>query len=263
MPLALGAALIAILAAAAYALGIIALSGAVAGASVAFTILACAGLPGFIVLLAFFPILTYAEHATAALICATREGRWPLQALHPRSFEGIRRDGWQVLANGGVPALLAIAHSISIGALPLQANGWSLAVTPSPYLTAMTAALAFAASDTASHEIGEAISGRTFSPLTRKLVPPGTTGAVSLDGSFAALMDIVIIVGVAGVIGVLPPDLLHVAVAIIGAIAGNIADTLIGACVETRSHKWGNNGTNFAASIIAAATAVLLASLLS
>jgi uncharacterized protein (TIGR00297 family) len=262
MPLALGAALIAILAAAAYALGIIALSGAVAGAVVTFTILACAGLPGFIVLLLFYPAATYAEHATAALIRASREGRWPLQALHPRAFAGIRRDGWQVLANGGVPALLAIAHSISIGALPLQANGWSLAVTPSLYLTAMTAALAFAASDTASHEIGEAIGGRTFSPLTRKLVPPGTTGAVSLDGSFAALMDIVIIVGVAGIIGVLP-DLLQVGAALSGAVAGNIADTLIGACVETRSLKWGNNATNFAASIIAAATAVLLASLLS
>lgn len=262
MPLALGAALIAILAAAAYALGIIALSGAVAGAAVSFTILACAGLPGFIVLLLFFPLLTYASHATAALICATREGICPLQALHPRSFPGMRRDGWQVLANAGFPTLLAVAHSLSIGALPLQVNGWSLAVTPSPYLTAMTAALAFAASDTASHEIGQAMAGRTIHPLTRKLVPPGTTGAVSLGGSFAALIDIVIIVGMATAIGVLA-DPLQVAAALIGVVAGNIADTLIGACVEMRSHKWGNNATNFAASIIAAATALLLASLLS
>ncbi len=262
MPLALGAALIAILAAAAYALGIIALSGAVAGAAVTFTILACAGLPGFIVLLAFYPVSTYASHAAAALICATREGKRPLQALHPRSFEGIRRDGSQVLANAGIPALLAVAHSLSIGALPLQVNGWSLAVTSSPYLTAMTAALAFAASDTASHEIGQALAGRTIHPLTRKLVPPGTTGAISLGGSTAALAVIVIIVGVAGIIGVLA-DPLQVVAALIGAVAGNIADTLIGACVETRSLKWGNNATNFAASIIAAATALLLASLLS
>lgn len=262
MPLALGAALIAILAAAAYALGFIALSGAVAGAAVAFTILACAGLPGFIVLLLFFPLLTYAAHATAALICATREGRCPLQALHPRSFAGIRRDGWQVLANAGIPALLAMAHSLFIGALPLQANGWSLAVTPSLYLTAMTAALAFAASDTASNEIGQAMAGRTIHPLTRKAVPPGTTGAVSLGGSFAALAVIIGFAAVAMLLGITLNALQAFAV-IIGAVAGNIADTLIGACVETRSHKWGNNATNFAASVIAALTAVLLAALLS
>ena len=262
MPLALGAALIAILAAAAYALGIIALSGAIAGAAVSFTILACSGLPGFIVLLFFYPASTYASHATAALICDNRKGKYTLHALHPSAFAGIRRDGWQVLANAGVPALLAVAHSLSIGALPLQVNGWSLAVTPSPYLTALTAALAFAASDTASHEIGQAMAGRTIHPLTRRLVPPGTTGAVSLGGSFAALIDIGIIVGMATAFGVLA-DPSQVGAALSGAVAGNIADTLIGASVESRSLKWGNNATNFAASVIAAATAVVLAALLS
>ncbi len=262
MPLAVGAALIAVLAVAAYALGIIGASGAIAGAAVSFAILACAGLSGFIVLLAFFPAATYIAHASSALIRASRSGKPLLPALHPRSSAGIRRDGWQVLANGGVPALLAIAHSISIGTLPLQANGWSLAVTPSPFLTAMTAVLAFAASDTASHEIGEAIGGRTFSPLKRKLVPPGTTGAVSWAGSVAALVVITFFAAVAVVVGA-TPDALQVTAVIIGAAVGNIADTLIGACVETRSHKWGNNATNFAAGIIAAVTAVLLNSLLS
>lgn len=262
MPLATGAALIATLAAAAYALGLIALSGAIAGVAVAFTILACTGLPGFTVLLAFYPAATYIAHASSALIRASHSTQRLLTALHPRTHVGIRRDGWQVLANAGVPALLAIAHSLSVGALPLQANGLSLTVTPSPYLTAMTAALAFAASDTASHEIGEAIGGRTFSPLKRKLVPPGTTGAVSWAGCVAALVVIAVFAAVAVAVDV-TPGLRQVSTVITCAVAGNIADTLIGTCVETRLLKWGNNATNFSASIFTAATAVLLASLLS
>jgi uncharacterized protein (TIGR00297 family) len=256
--LATAAALVAALAATAYALGIIAASGALAGASVSFAILLGAGLPGFIILLAFYPAATYAAHAISSLIHAKRKGQNLLSALSPRKLHGIRRDGRQVLANGGVPAMLALLHLLSAGTPPILSGGWTFVTAPSIWLTAMTAALTSAAADTASHEIGEAVGGKTYSPFSRRVVPPGTTGAISFDGSAAALCVIFAFTALAYILHVTPTVLSTLPV-VIGAVAGNLADTFIGAGIEARSKLWGNNATNLAASIVAAGVAVLCA----
>ncbi len=252
MALATAAALIAALALAAYAMGIIAASGALAGAAVSFAILAGAGLPGFIVLLAFYPAATYLAHAASSLIHAARKGGNLFSALSPRKLHGIRRDAWQVLANGGVPAALALLHLLAVRTPPLFSAGWTFAASPSIWLTAICAALASAAADTASHEVGEALGGATYSPLAWKRVPPGTTGAVSLGGSITALAVICAFAALAHFLHI-ADTLWGIAAVVLGGVAGNLADTLTGACVEARVKGWGNNATNWTASIIAAA----------
>jgi uncharacterized protein (TIGR00297 family) len=50
------------------------------------------------------------------------------------------------------------------------------------------ASLATAAADTAASEIGPLIGRRPFLPLSLKPVPPGTEGAISIEGTFAGVI---------------------------------------------------------------------------
>jgi len=108
-------------------------SGAIAGAAVCLAILWGAGLGGFAALLAVF-LLTWA---------ATRIGYASKQRLGTAEAD-LGRDERQVLANLGVAALCSLLHAP--GGRP-----W--------LVIAMTAALAEAAADTVSSEIGQAVGG--------------------------------------------------------------------------------------------------------
>src|SRR6185295_10310901 len=99
--------------------------------------------------------------------------------------------GWRhALANGGVPALLA-----------------SLAgVTPSPLrdllVVAYAGAVATAAADTCSSEIGKAYGRSTFLITSFRPVPPGTEGAISLEGTLGGLAGAAVVAAVGASFGV-------------------------------------------------------------
>ncbi|WP_017728325.1 DUF92 domain-containing protein [Halalkalibacterium ligniniphilum] len=86
--------------------------------------------------------------------------------------KGERRDGWQVVANGGAAGIMALLYSIF----------------PSPiWLSAFIASLAAANADTWASEIGS-LSRRKPVHITKwKAVEPGTSGAVSPLGLASAL----------------------------------------------------------------------------
>jgi uncharacterized protein (TIGR00297 family) len=179
------------------------LSGALAGAAMAF-VMAARDLRMFWVLLAVFAV-TYA--ATLMGISRKRTLRTS------ESAEG--RSSSQVMANLGVAALLTA----------IAPTGWELMGL---------AALAEAAADTASSEIGMAFPGKTLLLTTWKPVPPGMDGGVSLSGTTAAL--------VAAAAVAITARLLHLAaghqvwVIVYSGVLGMLVDSLLGALLEARGY---------------------------
>ena len=132
-------------------------SGALAGSAVAF-IMAVRDLRMFLALLIVF----------AVTLIATRIGYERKQQLRTAEPAGGRTAA-QAMANLGIAALV----------VAIAATGW-------PVLA--LAALAEAAGDTSSSEIGMAFPGKTLLVTNFKSVPPGTDGGISLFGTIAALL---------------------------------------------------------------------------
>jgi len=128
------------------------------------------------------------------------------------------RDIWQVAANGGVFAALALVS----------------AVHPSPVLYAAAAgAIAASTADTWATEIGTLARQLPRSIVSFQRVPTGTSGAVSLPGLAAAGAGAVFIAIVA--IGIGWPGNVATAAAA-GGIGGSLIDSVLGATLQRR--RW-------------------------
>lgn len=141
---------------------------------------------------------------------------------------GKQRDAWQVLANGGVPALLALSA-------PFASN-------PVIMVLGCLGAIAAATADTWATEIGKLNPGPPRLITTGRTVPPGTSGAISLLGTLGAIAGAALIAAVA-IIGWLldtPTDSLSwvtgFSIIVISGVCGALADSLIGATVQER--RW-------------------------
>ncbi|MBS1799224.1 MAG: DUF92 domain-containing protein [Acidobacteria bacterium] len=116
------------------------------------------------------------------------------------------------------------------------------------------AALAEAAGDTASSEIGQAVGGPVRLLTTGKPAPAGTNGGITLAGTMAALFGAAITVSVGALNHALWP---HALVIFLAACAGVIFDSLLGATAENKG--WiGNDLVNFASTLFAALLATFL-----
>jgi uncharacterized protein (TIGR00297 family) len=201
-------------------------SGAVAGTAVAFLIYIGLGLGGFVTLFAVFAITWL----------TTRIGYSRKRQLGLAENRGGRNAG-QVLANVAAAAVFA-----------------AIAVFYRGFEFAAVAALAEAAADTASSEMGEALSGHAWLVTTLRKVEPGTDGAVSLPGTIAGMTAAIVVayIGV-GSHAIAPGALWLVAAA---GYLGTIVDSLLGATFE-RAHRLNNNAVNllstFSAGLIALA----------
>lgn len=129
-------------------------SGAVAAAALGTTTLAAGGWPAGVVLMAFF------------LPSSAISRLWP-GPTSPLDTKGDRRDAWQVLANGGAPAL----------ALTIGGPGAALA---------FAAGLSAAAADTWGTAVGAHSPVPPRHILTGRVVPPGTSGGVTALGTAGA-----------------------------------------------------------------------------
>jgi uncharacterized protein (TIGR00297 family) len=94
------------------------------------------------------------------------------------------------------------------------------------------AALAEAAGDTSSSEIGMAFAGRTWMITTFKPVPAGTDGGISLFGTIAALLGAASVAVAAVTTGLVPFD--QIAIIILAGFSGTLVDSLLGALLERR-----------------------------
>jgi uncharacterized protein (TIGR00297 family) len=131
--------------------------------------------------------------------------------------KGGRRDAVQVLANGGVFAVLACLSPHA----PLAR-------------TAALGALAAAMADTWATEAGTLLGGTPRSLRTMRVVPPGTSGGVSLPGTLALVAGAVVL-AIAG----LALGLVHgteVLAVTTGGVAGAMTDSLLGATLQER--RW-------------------------
>ena len=196
------------IAALAFAVGALTLSGAAAATIVgALSILAGWGWAGLLIL--YFVVAVFFSKFGADAK-ARRTGGVVAKAGG--------RDAVQVLANGGVFALAAFA--------------FSRASEPAATLLAAAAAGALAASaaDTLATEVGTFIGGEPRSVIGWHAVPAGTSGGVTIAGSFAMIGGAILIAIAALGLGLTS----HAAAAALGGIGGAIADSLLGALVQER-----------------------------
>jgi uncharacterized protein (TIGR00297 family) len=205
-------------------------AGAVAGASVCFALLWVANLAGFAGLLTVF-VLTW---------IATRFGYKRKQRLGTAEAR-TGRNALQVLANLGTSGICALFYA---------------ALWPDRrFLVAMVAALAEAAADTVSSEMGQALGKAPRLITTWQKVEPGTNGAVTLAGTMDGATAASAVALVFALNGMLSSR--SFAVCAGAAVAGMIFDSFLGATLERR-HRLGNNAVNFASTIVAAGLAFLL-----
>ena len=125
-----------------------------------------------------------------------------------------------------------------------------------PLFVPALAALAEAAADTVSSEVGQVLGGRPFMLTTLRRVDPGTDGAISLAGTLAGIAAAAA-VAAAGT-WTCNGDLRMFLLNFTGAVFGLFFDSLLGATVE-RVGWLNNDSVNFLSTAGAAAFALSLA----
>lgn len=179
---------------------------------------------------------------------ATRLGRQRKERL---GMAEKRRNASQVAANLGVAALVSEEFVQSIFA----DSGWFTRATfaPMPLFAVGLAALAEAAADTVSSEIGQVWGGQPRMITNLRLAEPGTDGAISLAGTVAGVAAAGL-VAAAGTLA-LRGDLFLFWVSGAGGVFGLLFDSLLGATLERRG--WLNNdAVNFLSTASAAGFAL-------
>jgi uncharacterized protein (TIGR00297 family) len=253
MQVAIGAVLAGMVAIIAYRTRALSRGGAVVAFVIGAVVFGAGGWPGAAVLLAFFIPSSLLSRIGKARKRAIGEG-----------IEPDPRNGWQVLANGGVAALCALAGVHESSRLA----------------AAFAGAFAAASADTWGTEIGILARRAPVSLLTLRPVVPGRSGGVTPLGLAASIAGAFVVASVAALLGL--ASLWSVAA---GGLAGALLDSLLGASLqalrwcprcacecETRRHHCGaitelrrgarwieNDAVNFAATLCGAAVAALLA----
>jgi uncharacterized protein (TIGR00297 family) len=127
------------------------------------------------------------------------------------------------------------------------------------FLIALVAALAEAAGDTVSSEIGQWASDRAYLITTFKLVPAGEDGGISLAGTAAGFAASAIIMGLGLGLGLCGPyRFAGPAIALGAAAACNLLDSFLGATLQRRGLVT-NSMVNFAGTSVAGGLALALA----
>jgi uncharacterized protein (TIGR00297 family) len=210
-------------------------AGAVVGAVIGVAVFIGTGWAGWTMLVATF--------LTAAL--ATRAGFRRKSAAGIEEDRGGRRGPGNAIANTGVAAWAAL---LSAG----------MPDAPVARL-AMAAALATSASDTVASEVGKAWGKTTWLVTGFRRVPPGTSGAVSLEGTLAGIVCAALLAGLAVWLALVPARWLVMIVA--AATIASFVESVLGATLE-RPGILDNNALNFVNSVLGAGLAVAAAAML-
>jgi len=207
-------------------------SGATAGALIGFTIFLGAGWQGWVLLL-----VTFLAASVASRLGLTRK-----MLLGIAEERGGRRGAGNAIANTGVAAIAAV---IAIAGTTGEAARLALA-----------AALVAGGSDTIASEIGKAWGRRTWSITSLARVAPGTSGAMSLEGTAAGIAGALGLGGAAVALGLVPLAWLWPIV--VGATAGSLLESWLGATLEAPGIL-NNDMLNFINTAVSAFVAIALA----
>lgn len=213
-------------AALAYALGMVSRGGALGGLVVGTIIYASLGPQGFAVLALF----------VVGGSVLTRAGYRRKERAGGAQERGGRRGAKNALANCSVAVLCALLTALT---------------GTSAFAAGFVASLGAAFADTAESEVGQ-LSRRSPRLITTfQKVPSGSDGAVSLSGTLAGLAaaGLTALCGLA--LGLLPGLGASLLIAL-AALAGTVADSLIGALAP----RFGNEATNVLCTFTAAALAL-------
>ncbi len=206
--------------------------GAIAGIVVAFVLMVATGLEAFVPLLAVF-LLT---------LVSTRWGYARKQRLGVAERRR-GRNAVQVIANLGPAMLCALPTTWYPELRDILAVG-------------MAAALAEAAADTVSSEIGQATAHGAYMITDFREVPIGINGAISLEGTISGCVAASVIAWVSATCGLL--DWHWTFVVAFAGIAGMFLDSVMGATWENAG-KLGNDSVNFVSNVFAADAALIVA----
>jgi uncharacterized protein (TIGR00297 family) len=206
-------------------------SGAVVGALIGMAVFTGAGAAGWAVLFASF----------LAATVSTRLGLKRKSVLGIAESRGGRRGPGNAVANTGLAAFAAILASLS--------------PNRDAALLAMVAALVAGGSDTVASEIGKAWGRRTylFPAFTR--VRPGTSGAVSLEGTGAGIVAALGLAALALALGLITERGLWFVT--IAATAGSFVESSLGATLEA-SGTLDNDMLNFINTAVSVALVLAL-----
>jgi len=184
-------------------------SGAYAAAFTGTIIFGICGWQWAILLLTFFI-------TSSALSRAFKKRK---QGLNEKYSKGHHRDAGQVFGNGGIATFFAALHFFFPDSL------W-------PWL-GFAAALAAVNADTWATELGvlNPHSPRMITDL-RKVVEKGTSGGISVTGTFAALAGAGLIGMFASLLGSQPASVSTGLIVTLAGLAGSLFDSLLGATVQ-------------------------------
>jgi len=214
----------------AWLLRAVTVSGAVAGGVLAFLVFLGGGPGAFVALVAVF-LLTWVT---------TRLGHRRKRQLGTAEA-GSGRSASQVVANVGIAAAAAVAAFVSRN--------------PGAWLVASMAALAEAAADTASSEVGQGVSDSAYLITDFSPVPVGTDGGISAVGTLAGIAAALAVATVAWAARVIALHWLLPAAA--AGMLGMFVDSFLGASLERR-RLINNDAVNLLSTIAAALFALFL-----
>lgn len=209
-------------------------AGAITGGCLALLLYTGIGLPGLIMLAAFF----------IAGTVATAMGKAEKERLGIAEKNKGQRTTGQVLANGGVAALAGLLALLNHKHPVI----WQLAAA---------AALSSASADTLSSELGSIFGKRFYNILTFKKDKRGLDGVISLEGTLWGIAGSAMI-AIIYTAGYGRPA--HMLLIILAGTIGNLADSILGAALE-RKGRITNDLVNGLNTLIAALTALICYSL--
>jgi len=217
-----------------YALRTVSKSGAICGFAIGATIFLWAGWQGWLLLMAAF----------LAATLTSRVGLRRKTVLGIAEAHGGRRGAGNAIANTGIAAAAAATSAFTYA--------------HDAALLAFAAALTAGASDTIASEIGKAWGQRTWLIAPLRRVPPGTPGALSVEGTAAGLFGAFALAAVAIALGVVPKGALIPIVA--GATIGSFVESGLGATLEPRGIL-NNDALNFINTGLAAFATLVISEL--
>ena len=163
---------------------------------------------------------------------------------------GGRRSPANVWGSAAVGAVLALLIGSGLGPKPLLLVGFS-------------ASFAAKLADTFGSEIGKRYGRTTVLITTLRRVPPGTEGAVSLEGTMASAIGSLVMTAVVVAVQLVPAGPVAWLVAAVGLLA-TLLESLLGALLQERTPWLTNELVNaiqtFVAAVLAMAAVVVMAS---
>jgi uncharacterized protein (TIGR00297 family) len=201
------------------------------GISIGTLILAFAGWGAWVLLLAAFAVASV----------TSRIGLRRKTLLGIAEARAGRRGAGNAIANTGIAAAAAVLSTLTYA--------------HDAALLALAAALTAGASDTVASEIGKAWGRTTWLIAPLRRVAPGTSGAISLEGTAAGVIGACALAAIAWAVGIVPRAAIPPVVA--AATIASFIESGLGATLE-RPGVLNNDALNFINTGVAAFAAVMI-----